>query len=466
MHLTKLILFLAALLLLLPGTALAEPQEQLFLRQVSVGSFDVWQHSDGTWQDTDHDGAVDPYGQTNKTLKPEVFTLPQTQYTSGFTVTRVKVEYDFTLTNEELKNAGRSEIWDEFIRDYLRYLPNNYSTAKTGEDLAQGTVTIKKTLDLMPKLLNLKDPAVRAELGMSDRDFSDMAQGWRWYTPVLIEWYGVPKAEVPPDLSNNLSVQITDYPDKVTESEQGQVVAKVTNTSGKYVMTDLVWRINGQTVKSFDNFDLMSNAISALDFTMPGDDITIEVEVNPNHNRPPDEVSWDDNKAVCKVKYEPKKALENTANITIVAPDHVKFGNGWQFTVQVTTDIPKPYVRPGRPDPPQPKVKLSVNSPSGSKFINQYTWENGNWGAIINVPPNGFPVEPTWPDITYTAEFGEYTHIETFTFPPSGMADRNMNIVLYADADCTNYEVPYMHASKNVVVDALIPLDPRSVLTQ
>ncbi len=193
MRLTKLILFLAALLLLLPGTALAEPQEQLFLRQVSVGSFDIWQHTDGTWQDTDHDGVADPYGQTNKTLKSEVLTLPQTQYTSGFTVTRVKVEYDFTLTNEELKNAGRSESWDLFKAKYLRYLPNNYSATKTSEDLAQGTVTVQKTLDLMPKLLNLKDPAVREELGLADQDFSDMAQGWRWYTPVLIEWYGVPK---------------------------------------------------------------------------------------------------------------------------------------------------------------------------------------------------------------------------------------------------------------------------------
>ncbi|AGL01135.1 hypothetical protein [Desulfoscipio gibsoniae] len=193
MRLTKLILLLAALLLLLPGTALAEPQEQLFLRQVSVGSFDVWQHTDGRWQDTDHDGKPDPYGLTNKTLEPEVFTLPQTQYTSGFTVTRVEIEYDFTLTDEGLKNAGRSESWDYFNKKYLTKLPNNYKAEKTGEDLAQGEVTVQKTLDLTPELLDLKDPAIREELGMSDQDFSDLAQGWRWYTPVLINWYGVPK---------------------------------------------------------------------------------------------------------------------------------------------------------------------------------------------------------------------------------------------------------------------------------
>ncbi|SFH34078.1 hypothetical protein SAMN05660649_04812 [Desulfotomaculum arcticum] len=220
MRLTKLILFLAALLLLLPGTALAEPQEQLFLRQVSVGNFDVWQHTDGRWQDTDQCGQPDPYGLTNKTLKPEVFTLPQTQYTSGFTVTRVEIEYDFTLTNEELKSAGRSESWDIFNAKYITKLPNKYKAEKIGEDLAQGTVTVQKTLDLMPELLDLKDPAVREELVMTDQDFSDLAQGWRWYTPVLINWYGVPRQALqPPDFSVTLDkheFKNMDPGDKVT----------------------------------------------------------------------------------------------------------------------------------------------------------------------------------------------------------------------------------------------------------
>jgi len=201
MRLTKLIVLLVTLLLL-PGTALANPQEQLILRQVSVGSFDVWQHIDQSWQDTDLCGNVDPYGQTNKELKPDIYTLPQTQYTSGFTVTRVEVEYSFTLTDEELAKAGRSESWSDFDKDYLRKAPDNYSATKTGEDLAQGTVTVQKTLDLTPKSINLKDPAIRADLGMAEKDFSKMAQGWRWYVPIMIEWYGVPKSE--PDFSVTL----------------------------------------------------------------------------------------------------------------------------------------------------------------------------------------------------------------------------------------------------------------------
>jgi len=201
MRFAKLIVFLMTLLLL-PGTALADPQEQLILRQVSVGSFDVWQHIDGRWQDTDQCGQVDPYGQTNKELKPDIYTLPQTQYTNGFTVTRVEVEYSFTLTDEELAKAGRAESWADFDSKYIRKKPDNYSATKTGEDLAQGTVTVQKTLDLTPKSINLKDPAIRADLGMAEKDFSDMAQGWRWYVPIMIEWYGVPKSE--PDFSVTL----------------------------------------------------------------------------------------------------------------------------------------------------------------------------------------------------------------------------------------------------------------------
>jgi len=56
-------------------------------------------------------------------LKPETFTLPQTQYTSGFTVTKVETKHNFTLTDEELKNTGRAESWDEFKR--IRIIEKN-----------------------------------------------------------------------------------------------------------------------------------------------------------------------------------------------------------------------------------------------------------------------------------------------------------------------------------------------------
>ncbi len=194
MRLINLILLLVTFLLL-PGTALANPQEQFILHQINVGNFDIWQHTDGRWQDTDHDGPVDPYGLKNKEVT-ETYTYHESQYSRQFIPTRVEIEYFFTLTDEELTQAGRSESWSYFYDRYLRKTPKSYSVEKTGEDLTQGKVTVQKTFDMMPKSLNLKDPTVRAELGMDDQNFSNLAQGWRWYTPVLITWYGVPKAEM------------------------------------------------------------------------------------------------------------------------------------------------------------------------------------------------------------------------------------------------------------------------------
>lgn len=222
MRLTKLILALAALLLLLPGSAFAEPQEQLILRQVSLENFDVWQHTDGRWQDTDLDGKRDPYGLTGKTLTQQ-YTLPKTQYTGWFTVTRVEIEYPFTLTDEEMAKWGRPESWRIFNEKYLTKKPDNYTVVKTGENLTQGTVTVQRTFDLTPKLLNLKDPYVREELGMTDRDFSDFAQGWRWYLPVLISWYGI--AQQPPDFSTQLEVE------QFKDVKPGQVITSTVTYS-------------------------------------------------------------------------------------------------------------------------------------------------------------------------------------------------------------------------------------------
>ncbi len=224
MRITKLIVLLA-IMLLLPGTALANPQEQFILNQISVGHFDVWQHTNGTWQDTDRDGKADPYGQTGKRVT-ETYTYPQSQYASQFTPTRVeitKITQASNLTDDELRNAGRSETWADFNLKYLTKLPNNYSVAKTSENMAQGTVTVQRTFDLAPKLLNLKDPTVRAELGMTDMDFSEFAQGWRWYLPVLISWYGI--AQQPPDFSTQLEVE------QFKDVKPGQVITSTVTYS-------------------------------------------------------------------------------------------------------------------------------------------------------------------------------------------------------------------------------------------
>ncbi|SFR14972.1 hypothetical protein [Desulfoscipio geothermicus] len=188
MRLIKLLALLVALLLL-PGMAMAASGEQVVKQQVIVPSFDIWQHTNGTWQDTDNCGQPDYYGWKDKTYS-KTFTLPEAVWKGKYELTRVEVAYPFI--EEQFNASGRQENWEIFYKDFLRYIPANYSVTKTGENLAEGKVTTQWTFDLEPELLDLKDPTVRESLGMDEKDFSNMAQGWRWYLPVLITWYGVP----------------------------------------------------------------------------------------------------------------------------------------------------------------------------------------------------------------------------------------------------------------------------------
>jgi len=204
MRLIKLFALLTALLLL-PGMAVAASGEQMVKQQVIVPYFDIWQHTNGVWQDTDGCGQPDYYGWKGKTHS-ETFILPDAVWKGKYELTKVEVAYPFT--QDQFTASGRQDDWETFRLKYLRYTPANYSVSKAGENLGEGKVTAQWTFDLEPKALNLKDPTVRESLGMDEKDFSNMAQGWRWYLPVLITWYGV-TVELP-DFSVTLDKQKID----------------------------------------------------------------------------------------------------------------------------------------------------------------------------------------------------------------------------------------------------------------
>lgn len=189
MRLLKVLLVVLALIFTLPGLALAAPREQPIKHEIRVVSLDIWKHTDGRWQDIDKCGKPDYYGWKGKTLS-RTYTLPEDEWKGKYELTRVVVEYPFTA--EQFEKCGRPESWDAFEENVERFKPANYSVTKTDENLLEGKVTVKRTMDLEPKLLNLKDPKVREELGMNKKSFSNLAEGWRWYLPVLITWYGVP----------------------------------------------------------------------------------------------------------------------------------------------------------------------------------------------------------------------------------------------------------------------------------
>ncbi len=218
------------------------PEGEVIYSQVSTASFDTWKHTDGTWQDTDHDstrdipryscssGASCPGGSEHweKSID-DTFKLPGSLL-SNYTVTGIeliyqdaskdntivyKVDGSSTVFNpsksfeDEYKYiydnmfsssfSGAYKNFTDFDKTYLRSVPNNYEIPLTGLDcssLNSGSIIATRKFDLDPVLgvaLNVKDSDIRDQLGLSPLTFSNVAEGWRWHMPLMVKWYGKPK---------------------------------------------------------------------------------------------------------------------------------------------------------------------------------------------------------------------------------------------------------------------------------
>jgi len=206
-------LVIALLLAAVPaGAALALPQgeEQVVKQEVIMGYFDVWKGNE--WQDTNNDGSPDKPGQTGKVTKP--FSYSAADKLGEYQLTRVEVKYPFSP--EEYVAAGGRQYgpdgqpwidpytgqpvmsWQSIEFWYLTHLSQNLSVQIAGQDLATGTASVQWILDLAPltKALNIKDEENRKYIGYQPKNFGSFTEGWRWYLPGIITWYGIPKAKV------------------------------------------------------------------------------------------------------------------------------------------------------------------------------------------------------------------------------------------------------------------------------
>ncbi|MEW5954868.1 MAG: hypothetical protein AB1815_14340 [Bacillota bacterium] len=219
----KLTILILAVLLAVPTGAAFASQEQVIYRQVGAGYFDIWLYSDGvTWQDTNKDGTPDAKGQTGIKHRHE-YTIPESSR-QGYTLTRVEMTHIFGQAEYNdpgiysPKAWGRT--WNEFSAHELRHLSNNFSVVAANQDLSQGKVTAEWTLDLAPQrsAYDLK----KHHTGQGDQ-FANAVEGWRWYLPVMITWYGI-GADIP-DFATKLEV------DKFADVKPGQrVTSNVTYT--------------------------------------------------------------------------------------------------------------------------------------------------------------------------------------------------------------------------------------------
>ena len=65
----KIILAITGMLILLFPTLALGTEEKIIDQTVTVPFFDIWKHTNGTWQDTDGDGNPDVKGQKDKVTK-------------------------------------------------------------------------------------------------------------------------------------------------------------------------------------------------------------------------------------------------------------------------------------------------------------------------------------------------------------------------------------------------------------
>ncbi len=181
----------------------------------------------------------------------------------------------------------------------------------------------------------------------------------------------------------DLSVQILDYPQEAYAGNPVTVKAKVFNSTGKMVVTKLVWKVNGSVIKEIPNFDIISEYESAVTFNMPNSTANVTVEVNPDHNAPPDEASWENNIDSCSISRlaEPNAPFEDSClEVGIQAPASVDYWKNIDFTVVVKTFVPPPP--PGGYHYTVP-VSLDVNT-SGGYVTTLYNTVDGSMNNVEN----------------------------------------------------------------------------------
>lgn len=221
---------------------------------------------------------------------------------------------------------------------------------------------------------------------------------------------------------NNLKVVIIGTTSEAWAGSQVTVSAKVTNETGKLLTTDIVWKLNGMVISTDNKFDVITQANSSCKFTMPSTNANIEVTVNPNHNRPPDETSWADNISSTNLKPEQlQESQQGKISISISAPSNVEPNTAWTYTVHVKYLWTRPKGYKG--SPPSDTVTLTTTG-------------NGKISQGLDV--NGQNISPIPVNRSYTKKFtitGGGSEAFSFNFPGTLMINESYYVILKANLD-------------------------------
>lgn len=222
-------LIIAVILVQLAGLISPAPpayaEDQVILKYIDIGYFDIWKHSNGVWQDTNGDTYPDYPDQVEIEYHAS-YHVP-IELLQGYEITKVVGQQGISYEdyNDPLtvggwaKNLKYSDLNDQ----YFRYTPNNYHifvpqpTPLTPDfnplPDQNGNGPLIDVMILAPKdkAKNIKESWQAANV-----------EGWRWYLPFTITVYGHKKP--------NVTVQKVEVTDK-----NGTPVASVTRGSAPIV---------------------------------------------------------------------------------------------------------------------------------------------------------------------------------------------------------------------------------------
>lgn len=350
MKLLKTLLIGVLAILLVPGAALAAPSQEGILYEVGAGYFDVWKHTNGTWQDNDNKPGPDKPGQ-RKTILTTV-TCPQF-FKEKYKLTRVEVKLFPTESQYNKSPRAQWQPWEDFKEGILQYLPADLtesSIKKSSEDLSRGIVTIQHTFTLSPKTLDLKSPAIRNFLNMSEKEFNDMAEGWRWYYPFTVIWYGVP------DAAPDLYVKTLDPgTDEVKQGKRynGSVTFGLKPDYPKPVRAKLILTHNGYPVYPINGqiITFQPGEEKSFNFSFTGQDSDSRIEAKIKPVDISDDSNWENNTKWVEIPmFREPQPVSGSLTFQAVSQDRsiTRPVNTAKWTDWVTATL-----KPSAPEPPR-----------------------------------------------------------------------------------------------------------------
>jgi hypothetical protein len=213
----KLLINLIGVFVLLFPSLVQGAEEKVIYQQVSIPYFEIWKYSSGEWQDTDDDGRTDEK-ETDKVYKQQ-YALDQS-FLEKYTVTKVEITVDINETKYNAAGGRDGKIWDDFDKEYFYYRPNKLfaEIPDKNKDLIKGTATAEFSFNLSPEDKGINRKLIRFP-GDNEQAFANMTEGWRWYLPAIVTWYGIPKEQPAADLPD---AYVKEIKTTATETEAGK----------------------------------------------------------------------------------------------------------------------------------------------------------------------------------------------------------------------------------------------------